>query len=363
MPELKLAAIAGANSKAKKPNGFTALYGLDPAAGRVQQIVTSEAAPSPSFLAWSEDRSMLYVASELEKGDGRVTGLSVNNDTLIAGNHVATGGNGAVHLCLDRQGQYLFAANYQSDDATGPISVAVFALNRDGSLGAMTSSAIHTGHGKSPSRQSRPHCHSVMISPDNRILAAADLGTDSLYLYRFDATAGTISLAKQLKLPPGTGPRHSVFHPSRPLLYLTGEMNSTLMTIVVDSAAGDGSLIESVAATGWKPKSPRKPNYPSGIAISPDGHYVLAANRNADLVTVYWVDPETGVAKRKHEVPCGGEFPRAIRFDPAARYLAVANQNSGDISVFGWDFAEGVLTEKPLVRFAIPTPLDMVFMG
>lgn len=360
MPELKLAISAGAHPAAARPAGFVALHGLDMERGKHRLLAETGAAPSPSFLAWSKDKAMLYVASELARGDGRVTGLALGENRLVAGNHVETGGNGAVHLCLDRQGQSLFVANYQGDERSGPVSVAVFALEPDGSLGAMTGSAEHHGHGPDHSRQSRPHCHSVTISPDNRILAAADLGTDSLYLYRFDARAGTISLARQLKLPPGTGPRHGVFHPTHPLFYMTGELNSSLMTVMVDTVSADAELVESIAATAIHAD---RRNYPSGIAISPDGHYVLAANRGADSIAVYWIDPQSGAARLRHEVPCGGRFPRAIRFDPTARYLAVANQKSDDVSIFGWDFSQGALSDKPLLQIALQTPLDMIFVG
>ncbi|MDB5522594.1 MAG: hypothetical protein JWM58_357 [Rhizobium sp.] len=360
MTEMKVVVCAGTNSRVEvgKRQGWVALYGLDLASGKAREITRSKFAPSPSFLAWSAGKSSLYIASEIASGDGRVTSLSLSDHAFIEGNHAATGGNGAVHLCLDRQGKFLFAANYQSDDTSGPVSVAVFPLKPDGSLGTMVGSARHQGHGPDHSRQSRPHCHSVMISPDNRIVAAADLGTDSLYLYHLNATNGTIALAQQIKLPPGTGPRHSVFHPSLPFLYLTGELNSSLVTITIDTVSAEAHVIDSTNATATGPEGR---NYPSGIAMTPDGHYVLVANRGADMISVFWIDPESGRPTLRSEVACGGRFPRAIRFDPSARYLAVANQKSDDISIFGWDFTKGVLSGKPLIKIDLQTPLDMIF--
>jgi 6-phosphogluconolactonase len=95
--------------------------------------------------------------------------------------------------------------------------------------------------------------------------------------------------------------------------------------------------------------------------MTPDGHYVLVANRGADMISVFWIDPESGRPTLRSEVACGGRFPRAIRFDPSARYLAVANQKSDDISIFGWDFTKGVLSGKPLIKIDLQTPLDMIF--
>jgi 6-phosphogluconolactonase len=361
MPDLLLAACSGANPKAEAGHrdGWVSLYRFGEDRMAAAEIARTEVVSSPSFLAWSERHAMLYVASELAEGDGRVTALTVAKSCFEARNHVSTGGHAAVHLCLDRQDNHIFVANYQAEDRPNQVSVGAFALAADGTLGAMSGATEHHGKGPDKSRQERPHCHSVMVSPDNRLVAAADLGTDSLYLYTFDATAGSISLGKQLMLPPGSGPRHSVFHPTRPFAYVAGELDSTLVTVAIDTVSSEAHVVESVAATGEKVETR---NYPSGIVISPDGHYVLIANRGADTIAVFWIDPETGIARLRSEVACGGRFPRAIRFDPSARYLAVANQHSDDITIFSWDFSKGALSQAPIARIEIPTPLDMIFV-
>jgi 6-phosphogluconolactonase len=357
--QIAICAGAGKDSAGVKRNGAIHLYAADLAAGTFDEVAVSEAVDHPSYLARSQRRSALYVAGELPVGDGAVTAVHLAENKLLALGHRPTGGNGAVHLCLDRTESFLFAANYQAGDDSGPVSVAVFSLGADATPGAMTDSARHTGHGADPERQSRPHCHCVVISPDNRTLAAVDLGTDSVYFYSFDAAKGAITLATQLKLPPGSGPRHAAFHPSKPLLYVTGELNSKLMTLWIDIVSMEARLADSVDTTGMDVKAR---NYPSGIAISPDGHYLLAANRGADTIAVFWIDPESGVARLRHEVACGGKFPRAIRFDATARYLAVANQRSGGVSIFGWDFSTSRLTDKPIVKIDIPRPLDAEFI-
>ena len=360
MRELKLAICSGARADAPagQRDGEISIFTLDDDLKTIRLRARTQAAPSPSFLGWAEKTSTLYVASEIGVGDGRLTALDLSGPDPVERNHLSTGGNAAVHLCQDRTGKYIFVANYHGGPHAGPASVAVFSLKPDGAIDRLTATAVHQGHGPDRKRQKEPHCHSVMISPDNRLLVAADLGTDSLCLYRFDAARGAITLASELKLPPGTGPRHSVFHPSRPLLYVTGELSSTLLTVAVDSVAASGDLIGSMAATRQHAASR---NYPSGIAVSPDGHFVLAANRGADRITVYWIDPESGTPTIRDETACGGLFPRAIRFDPSSRLLAVANQNSDDVCIFGWDFAKGALSAAPLAKIAIPRPLDMVF--
>ena len=103
-------------------------------------------------------------------------------------------------------------------------------------------------------------------------------------------------------------------------------------------------------------------NYPSGLTISPDGHYLMLANRGADTIATFWIDPETGMARLRDEVPCGGTFPRAIRLDRSGRTLAVANQRSGNVVLFERDFGTGRLARPPNGEVALPAAMDVIFI-
>jgi 6-phosphogluconolactonase len=198
-----------------------------------------------------------------------------------------------------------------------------------------------------------------MFSPDNRLLAAVDLGTDGIWLYRFDESTGAIELLREAKLPPGSGPRHCVFHPSRPFLYVCGELDSNLMTLGYDASSGDVGLLDTDAATAVAHAGR---NYPSGMAISPDGHYLMLGNRGADTIATFWIDPDSGHARLRDEVPCGGSFPRAIRLDQAGGVLAVANQKSGNVVLFDRDFASGRLAPMPHGVVELPAAMDVIFL-
>ena len=201
--QLAIASGTGKDHAARRRTGSVSLIEIDIPAGSPRQIGSFDSIDHPSYLAWSARHSALFVAGERPDIDGLVTALALGKGDFSAIGERQTGGNGAVHLCLDRTGSHLFAANYQDSDPAEQVSVAVFPILADGRLGQISGSASHHGHGKDPGRQNRPHCHGVAISPDNRLLAAVDLGTDSVYLYRFDATTGTIALATQLTLPAG----------------------------------------------------------------------------------------------------------------------------------------------------------------
>ncbi|MDB5554597.1 MAG: hypothetical protein JWL86_4581 [Rhizobium sp.] len=327
----------------------------------------SHAVPDPSYLALSSLHKVLYVASE-NSGEGRVSAVRLDADGLTLLGSVTTGGHAAVHLAIDQTGRWLAVANYRGEPKGRDLSLAVFPIQVDGMLGDLAASARHDGSGPDLDRQATPHTHCVAFSPDNRLLAVVDLGTDGLWLYHFDAASGTLDLASQAKLPAGSGPRHCVFHPREPLIYVCGELDSTLVTLRYDIAAGTADIVDSDAATNMLGKGavnklgPKHANYPSGLAIAPDGRYLMLGNRGADTIAIFWIDPETGMARYREEVPCGGRFPRAIRLDSTGRVLAVANQKSGNVALFSRDFESGKLTPMPHGDFELPAAMDAIFL-
>jgi 6-phosphogluconolactonase len=314
--------------------------------------------PNPSFLAASGKTRTIYVASERPDGPGLATALGWEKEVLSTLASRSTAGHAAVHLCLDRTERFLFVANYQAKREPGDAALTAFALSEAGDLAETIAHFSHQGHGPDASRQEGPHCHSVAISPDNRRLVAVDLGADRLFSYRFDSQAGKLTAEGETATPAGAGPRHAVFHPNGRMLYVTGELDSSLASYSVD----ESGLGLAVSAPATQRESESR-NYPSGILVTPDGHHLLVANRGADTIAVFWIDPQSGLPTLKAEYACGGAFPRAIRFDRAARRLAVANQKSDTVALFDWDFAEGKLSAEPTEMIPVKAPLDMLFVN
>lgn len=318
------------------------------------RLAATSSPTSPSFHAFAAGRNLLFTASE-DAGEGRI---SLNDGKLTQSSRL-TGGQGAVHAAIDGSNRFVAVANYRAEALAEDLSIAVFPFDARGQLGERLSAARHEGQGPDRSRQASPHTHCVMFSPDSRLLAAVDLGTDGLWLYRFDQATGAIDLTQEVKLPAGSGPRHCVFHPSRPFIYVCGELDSTLMALRYDPASGKAELIDAGAAT--KASGPDR-NYPSGLAISPDGHYLMLGNRGADTIAIFWIDPATGMARLRDEISCGGIFPRAIRLDASGRTLAVANQRSGNVVLFERDFGTGSLTRMAHGEIELPAAMDVIFL-
>ena len=98
-------------------------------------------------------------------------------------------------------GKWVFVANY------GGGSVAAFPVQDDGKLGEASAFFQHAGSSVNKARQSGPHGHAVVVSPDNRFVLAADLGLDKVFAYRIDPKAGLVAGEPPFSaVAPGIGP-------------------------------------------------------------------------------------------------------------------------------------------------------------
>ena len=226
------------------------LYQFAAATGTLTPQGLAAESPDPSFLAVSADQRYLYASNEIEdyagQRSGSVSAFAIERGTgkLRPLNVVASGDPGPAHLSMDRTGKWVLVANYRVG------SVAVFPTLADGRLGQPTAWLRHAGHSVNPKRQSGPHAHSVYVSPDNRFALSPDLGTDQVYVYRFDAADGTLAPNRPpfVTLSPGTGPRHLAFDPRARFAYLVQEFGGILTTFSWDAEAGALHQIETFPA-------------------------------------------------------------------------------------------------------------------
>ena len=175
------------------------------------------------------------------------------NGSLTYLNKQSALGSILAHNSLDGTGRFVLVANYsvyaEPEDSLPDQAVVVMPIREDGGLGPPVSSHSHSGSGPKADRQERSHAHCALASPDNRHVLVADLGTDQLVVYRFDAASGALSPAPtSLKMKPGAGPRHFVFHPSSRFVYAINELDSTIAALTFDAASGALSHLHTVPA-------------------------------------------------------------------------------------------------------------------
>lgn len=322
--------------------------------------VLAAKAANPSFLALHPGGRRLYGVLELAEYEGRpggaVAGWDLDRETgeLQAINTVSSGGMHPCHLTLDAAGRWVLAANYSSGN------VAVLPVREDGSLGAAWQMVQHLGSSVHPQRQKGPHAHSIQLDAANRFAVAADLGMDRLMVYRFEPAIGSLEAQDPpfAEVPPGSGPRHTAFHPRGRHLLAINELTSTLMLFRYDRRRG---TLEAVHTVKTLPESFEGSSTTAEVRVHPSGRWVYGSNRGHDSLVVFRVDTRRDRLELVEWVPAGGRTPRNFAIDPSGRWLLAAHQGSDSVSVFRIDPNSGRLTATG-GRVTVGSPVCVLFV-
>jgi 6-phosphogluconolactonase len=311
--------------------------GRDPDTGALWPIGDPTPTPSPSSVIRHPTLPVLYSVNELPD-DGGVSAFGMSDDaTLTPWGTWPTGGGLPCYLTVDPDVRYLLVTNY------GTGSVATFALDADGRPTGRADLVAHKGSGPHPERQEGPHAHHVTATANG--VFVADLGVDAIFRYRLDPETGELTDGEvAASLPAGTGPRHAAVAPTG-VVYLDGELAANV--IALRPQPQRWAIIGSVPST----TAPRESAMPSEIAVSSDGRWLYVANRGPATLAVFSLADE--VPTLVGEVPTGGSWPR--HFVLVEPFLYVANQLSHTVTVFRVDPATGLPSPTGEV-LATPSP-------
>ena len=298
------------------------IYHLDPSSGELTYAatVTGPGTINPSFLTVSPDKRCLYAVNELYESEGphgTVSAFAIDPVTrgLSFLNQQSTHGLAPCYACIEPEGRYCLVANYE----TG--SVCVLPIQKDGQLGEATDTVQFSGSGPNPDRQTGPHAHMVVSTPNSRSILVVDLGTDRLMLFDLNLERGTLSPVDPpwVQLPPGTGPRHLAFHPHRNFVYVISELQSTV-TVFRYTVRQD--TIEAPQTISTLPVDFTGQNLGAEIKMAPSGRFVYISNRGHNSLAIYAVDQETGQLSLVGHEATQGSGPRDFTIDPIRRTAA-----------------------------------------
>ena len=330
-----IAYIAGSG-----PEKSMGIYGyrFDSKSGNLQPMGVLGEAERPSFLAIHPNRRFLYAVSGA--GGGTVSAFQIDASTggLTLLNSVPSKGAGPCYVRVDRTGRNALIANY------GGGSVAVIPIDPDGKLREVSSFVQHSGTVADAKRQGGPHAHSIIPSPDNRFVVAADLGLDKLLVYRFDPAAGTITPNEPpfAQLAPRSGPRHFTFHPNGKYAYAINEISCTLTAFNYDARKG---VLNEIQTTSTLPKGvPVTSDLSTAeVLVHPSGKFLYGSNRGHNTIAVFSISPK-GTVTLLDNVDTQGRTPRNFGIDPTGSFLLALNQSSNNIVVFRIDKKTGRLS-------------------
>jgi 6-phosphogluconolactonase len=342
------------------------IYGFrfDPKTGQFTSTGLVAELPNPSWLVTDPQHRFLYAATEMGpepgaddyKKNGSISAYSINAKTgaLTFLNKVDAGGGGSCHLVVDKTGKVLFVANYGSGND------ASFAIKADGSIGERTGFDQHSGSSIDPARQTGPHAHAVVLSPDNRFLFVPDLGLDQIKIYRVDAAKGTFTPNDPpfATVKAGLGPRHFTFGHGAKFAYTLCEMGSSVAVFAYDPAKGSLTPLQTISTL---PSGFKGEDNSAEIEVDRSGRFLYASNRGSDTITVFAIDPVKGTLTKVQVEPTQGKIPRNFAIDPTGKYLVAANQNSDKMVVFDVDQNNGQLKPAGQV-LSVPAPVSILFV-
>jgi 6-phosphogluconolactonase len=329
------------------------LFEMNSASGELTLIKLAAEGHNASWLSFDPSGRYLYAGNEVAEFGGKsgaVSAYAVNRSdgNLQPLNVVSSEGAGPAHLSVDATGKYVFVANYAGGTIavlpilpTGALGSATFVHQDTGSVGPKIPSSgppgsfAFSGHDK-------PHAHMIHADPSNRFVLQTDLGQDRIYVYAFDPVAGKLSPAATpfVSVPPGDGPRHFTFHSNGRWLYSLQEEASTVVFFHFDPATGALRPQQTISTL---PPGFKGTTFTSEIVLSPDGHFLYAANRLHDTIAIFSLNSE-GRLHYVGETSTMGDYPRHIQLDPSGSFMFACNQRSDSIASFRVDRKTGLLT-------------------
>ena len=343
----------GTYTKNSKSKGIY-LYEMNRKTGAVSYVSTCETV-NPSYLAIHSNKQWLFAVSEVEGDKQKSTGVisAFKIDTikkqLTFINSVSAQGNGPCYVSIDRTGNFAMLANYGSGN------VAVFPINKDGSLKEASSTHQHIGKGPNP-RQEGPHAHMIIPGLGNYIYST-DLGTDKIIQYSLD-NQGKLTLVKEISANSGAGPRHLTFHSNQKWVYVINELNGTIEASNLNKSTGNFTRFQAISTL---PEGQSVFAGSADIHITPSGKYLYASNRaEVNNIAMYSINQSSGELKIIGHQTVFGKAPRNFVIDPTGTFLLVANQDSNNVITFRIDSGSGKLIETGL-QSEIPKPVCLKF--
>jgi 6-phosphogluconolactonase len=174
-----------------------------------------------------------------------------------------------------------------------------------------------------------------VVSPDNKYVFAADLGTDQIRCYKLDPVAAKLTPNDPpfAQAPAGAGPRHLTFHPTGKRAYVINELLNSVT--VFDYDAGAGRLTERQTVPTLPPDF-KGTSHCADLKITPDGKFLYGTNRGHDSVAAYRIGADGRLALVAIE-PSLGKGPQNLAITPDGAWLLCANMPGNSVAVFKID--------------------------
>jgi 6-phosphogluconolactonase len=249
-----------------------------------------------------------------------------------------------------------WTTEYLYDDST----VLMYDVEPDGRLGELRDVQVLTGHGTDPNGsaqagghgQASPHAHCAVIDPSGDYLLVGDKGTDQILVFRLGPR---LELASAYRFPDQTGPRHIAFDPLSGHAFVTCEFSSELASMAFDASAGKLRVLDQqpTADAAYQGR-----NEPADVRVHPGGGLVYVNNRGEDSVAWFRAGPAGELSRLGHVRISQSVHPglaaRSFALDPTGSFLLVADRPANTLRSYAVDPGNGDLHHLADVTVADP---------
>ncbi len=297
---------------------------------KVERVIWKDYAKEPSFLCTWKD--MCFGIRE-ENESGSILCYQRIGETYVLRHEIDLQGGDLCHLLYEPSFGVLYCSFY----GTGHIAaVKVEDYHFTEVLNFI----------KLPSNQetgvARAHC--CEKEPQGSMLLFAGIAQDKVFVFETDEGRITSKEpAGEILLNKGAGPRHLKFHPILNYLYVITEYSNEIFVYLVEKKDGR-PIFTCIQVISTLPELFKGVSYGSSLAISGDGRFLYAANRGADCIGIFDINPD-GLLTKKQDISCKGEYPRHIALTKDDRCLMIANQKSNQVVLYAVDEMTGKLKD------------------
>jgi 6-phosphogluconolactonase len=308
---------------------------LDNETGEITGCDDFPAGDNPSYLAIHPNNKFVYTANEIGSRSGEHEGrvgafrLGQEDGSIYRLNDRLSGGKAPCHISVNREGTFVFVANYVKG------AVAAYPIKEDGSLGEMSDIVELKGSGHHP-RQDSPHAHYIGQGKSG-LIYSTDLGTDSIHVFEFER-GSFLESGFSTKSHAGAGPRHLAFHGDLNLFYVLNEINATVEVFKRTSAGGPYERKQVVHTTSDHSQE----GGCAAIHIDDGSQFLYVTNRASYNEIVVFRILLNGMLQRVGGVSSYGTTPRDFAISPTGKHMVLANQDSDNLVSYAIDPETGI---------------------
>ncbi|WP_119318452.1 lactonase family protein [Companilactobacillus formosensis] len=280
----------------------------------------------PTYIDVTNDMKLIALAKKDDRGG--IVVYDINNEPKLLDEDFSEETSPS-YVKFDPSRNLIFSAYFHLS------KVKIDHLTDDGKI-EHYSEVKFEGHGpRTEQDQSKPHFSA--LTPDGKLIIC-DYGADRIYIYNIDDPKEP-KLMNNYIAPAGYAPRHLVFHPTKPIVYVACELSSKVLVMEYDAETAGLTLVDEVEAAKDEQK-----NTTAAIRISKDGKFLYVSTRGADTIATFSIDKNGDRLKKLNTVSTNGNGPRDFELDPSEKYLLAANQDSDDLTIFKRNPNKGNLT-------------------